>query len=114
MSDSSWSVPETPDVGGPQPGAFPGPPGMTPEQIAYQRGQQDAIRRLTTPRMTGYRIFCGIFWGVVAVAFGIGAIANLVHPDLGEALIGLVIALLAGWYDYRIWTLQARRLWFFI
>jgi hypothetical protein len=114
MSDGGWSVPEQPGGPGMQPVAFQAGPVMTPEQIAYQRGQQDAIRRLTAPRMTGYRIFCGIFWAIVAVGFGIGVIANLVRPDRGEALVGLVIALLAGWYDYRIWTLKARRLWLFI
>jgi hypothetical protein len=92
----------------------PGQPGMTPEQIAYRRGQQDAIRRLTTPRMTVYRAICGIFWAVVAVGFTAGAVYNLVHPNVVQVVFGLAIAGLAGWYDYRIWTLKARRLFLII
>lgn len=89
-------------------------PAMTPEQIAYVRGQQPAIRRLTTPQMTVTRVICGILWALVAVGFAAGAIYNLVHPDVGQALFGIVISVLAGWYDYRIWTLKARRLLFVI
>jgi membrane associated rhomboid family serine protease len=92
----------------------PGQPGMTPEQIAYMRGQQDAIRRLTTPRMTVFRVICGIVWGVLAVGFAFGAVYNLVHPNIVQALFGVVFAGLAGWYDYRIWTLKARRLFLII
>jgi hypothetical protein len=100
----------------PADGHNPGPaqPAMTPEQIAYVRGLQDAVRRRTIPRMTVTRVICGIVWGAVTVGFGAGAIYNLVHPDLGQALTGAAISALAGWYDYRIWTLRARRLLFII
>lgn len=49
----------------------------TAEQLAYQRGQQDMLRRVTTPRMTGWRIACGICWAFWTVAFGISAIVSL-------------------------------------
>ncbi len=87
---------------------------MTPEQLAYLRGRRDAVRQLTTPRMTPFRVVCGIVWGVISVAFGVGAIYNLVQPAIGEFLLGAVISGLAGWYDYRIWTLKARRLFLLI
>lgn len=87
---------------------------MTPEQIAYMRGQQDAVRRLTTPRMTAFRVICGIVWAVISVGFGIGAIYNLVQPNIVQFLFGVVFSGLAGWYDYRIWTLKARRLFLII
>lgn len=86
----------------------------TPEQIAYERGQQDAIRRLTTPHMTGWRITCGICWAVWTLLFGIGALVALSQGGFGTFLVGGILAGLAGWYDYRIWTLKARRLTLFI
>jgi hypothetical protein len=92
----------------------PGEPVMTPEQIAYVRGQQDAIRRLTTPRMTVFRVICGLVWGVLAIGFVFGAVYNLVHPNIVQFVFGAAFAGLAGWYDYRIWTLKARRLFLII
>jgi hypothetical protein len=86
----------------------------TPEQIAYERGQQDAARRLTTPRMTGWRITCGICWAFWTLLFSIGALVSLAHGGFGSFLVGGILAGLAGWYDYRIWTLRARRLTLFI
>jgi hypothetical protein len=86
----------------------------TPEQIAYDRGKQDAIKKLTTPRMTGYRIACGICWAFWTVLFTIGAFASFGAGNAGPGLLALVLAGLAVWYDYRIWTLKARRLTFFL
>jgi Fe2+ transport system protein B len=86
----------------------------TPEQIAYERGQQDAVRSLTTPRMTGWRIICGICWAFWTLLFSIGALVSLAHGGFGSFLVGGILAGLAGWYDYRIWTLRARRLTLFI
>jgi hypothetical protein len=91
-----------------------GPAAKTPEQIAYERGQQDAVRRLTTPRMTGWRITCGICWAFWTLVFGIGALVSLSHGGFGSFLVGGILAGLAGWYDYRIWTLKAQRLTLFI
>jgi hypothetical protein len=112
VSDGGWGAPNP--VDGPESPPGPGRPSMTPEQMAYVRGQQDAIRRLTTPRMTVFRVICGIVWAAVAVGFAAGAVYNLVHPNIGQALFGIAISALAGWYDYRIWTLKARRLFLII
>ena len=89
-------------------------PGSTAEQLAYERGQKDAVRRLTTPRMTGWRVTCGICWALWAVLFTVSALVSLVHASFGTFLLAGVLAGLAGWYDYRIWTLKARRLTLFI
>jgi hypothetical protein len=86
----------------------------TSEQIAHERGQLDAVRRLTTPRMTGWRITCGICWAFWTLLFSIGALVSLAHGGFGSFLVGGILAGLAGWYDYRIWTLRARRLTLFI
>jgi hypothetical protein len=112
MSDSEWGTPAAASQP-PEGGDFV-PPGLTPEQAAYQRGRQDAIRQLTRVRMTPFRVICGILWLAIAIAFGVGAIYNLANGTVGEGRFGLVIAGLAGWYDYRIWTLKARRLFFII
>ena len=62
------------------------------------------------PRMSGYRIICGITWAVIAVGLGAGGVAELTIDQIGGAVVCLAIAVPAGWYDYRIWTLKARRL----
>jgi hypothetical protein len=64
--------------------------------------------------MTPFRVICGILWGAVALAFGIGAIYNVAHHAWGEVAFGLVVTALAGWYDYRIWKLKVRKLWLVI
>jgi hypothetical protein len=124
MSDDAQTVPQPADGTGVPPATlgaagYGGPvtkrmPALTPEQLAYEAGQRDMYRRLTTPRMTFWRVVCGILWGAIAAAFGVGAIYNIVTGNVGEVVAGAAIAGLAGWYDYRIWTLKARRLWFIV
>lgn len=89
-------------------------PGTTAERLAYERGQKDAVRKLTTPRMTGWRITCGICWALWTLMFSVGALVSLAHASFGSFLIAGILAGLAGWYDYRIWALKARRLTLFI
>jgi hypothetical protein len=102
-------------MSGPDPAGFSGPDGgPTAEQLAYQQGQRDTLRNLATPRMTVFRGICGVAWGVISVAFALGAIYNIGQHSWGDVILGLLIAVLAGWYDYRIWTLKARRLWLII
>jgi hypothetical protein len=84
------------------------------EQLAYQRGQQDMLKRITAPRMTGWRIACGICWAFWTLIFGISALMDLAHGGVGTFLLAGILTGLAGWYDYRIWTLKARRLTLFI
>jgi hypothetical protein len=69
---------------------------------------------MTTPRMTPYRVVCGICWAVWTLAFAIGAIASLVNGNIGTFFLAAVLGGLAGWYDYRIWSLKARRLTLFL
>ncbi len=88
--------------------------GPSPEQLAYQRGRRDMYKQLTKPRMTVYRVICGIVWAAISIGLLIGAIINIAGGDAGEAIVGIVLSGLAGWYDYRIWTLKARRLFLII
>jgi hypothetical protein len=105
-------------LGGPARSTFTaenlGTAAKAPEQLAYERGQQEAVRRLTTPRMTGWRITCGICWAFWTLLFAVGALVSLSHGGVGSFLVGGILAGLAGWYDYRIWTLKAQRLTLFI
>ncbi len=102
-------------MSGPDPAGFSNPDGRpTSEQLAYQQGQRDMLRSLATPRMTVFRGICGVIWGVICVGFALGAIYNIGQHAWGEVALGLLIAILAGWYDYRIWALKARRLWLII
>jgi hypothetical protein len=82
--------------------------------LACERGQKEAVRRLSTPQMTGWRTTCGICWALWTLVFGIGALVSLAHASFGSFLVAGIRAGLAGWYDYRIWTLKARRLTIFI
>jgi hypothetical protein len=64
------------------------------------------------PRMSGWRILCGIIWAVFAVGMAAAAVAELSIGIIGGAVVCFVIAAPAAWYDYRVWTLKARRLYF--
>lgn len=62
-------------------------------------------------RMSGWRVACGVCWAIWTLAFTIGI---FYAGSVGGSLLCLVLAPLAGWYDYRIWSGKARRLTFFI
>jgi hypothetical protein len=93
-----------------------GSAGMTPaEQAAYRQGQRDLLAQARQPRMTVFRVICGILWAAISVGFAFGVIANITgHGSAGDIIVGAIISVLAGWYDYRIWTLKARRLFLII
>jgi hypothetical protein len=86
----------------------------TPEQLAYQCGQQDMLNRLTRPRMSVYRVLCGICWAVVTVGLALAGLGAILSGSPGGAILCFVIAALSGLYDYRIWTLKTSRLWLLI
>jgi len=96
----------------------PGEPRTPEAEAAYQAGRQAGItetrRRQLTPRMTGWRVACGICWAFWTLVLAISFIVGLSSGSAGSALICLVLAALAGWYDYRIWALKARYLSLFI
>jgi hypothetical protein len=62
--------------------------------------------------MSGDRILCGIIWAVFAVGMGAGGVAELTISNVGGAVVCFVFAAPAAWYDYRVWALKARRLYF--
>jgi hypothetical protein len=76
----------------------------TPGQFAAQGGQR-AARRMSVPRT-----ICGVIWAVIAIICGVGGVLELTISNTGGAILSFVIAVLAGWYDYRVWTFRARLL----
>jgi hypothetical protein len=62
----------------------------------------------------GKRVAYGLLWAGWTLALLVGSLVALFGAQVVAGLIGLVLAVLAGRYDYRIWTWQARRLLFLI
>jgi len=79
------------------------------QQIQIPAGD---VRRL--PYSDGKRIGYGLLWAGWTLLLTIAGFAGLFGGHLLSGLFALVLAALAGRYDYRIWTWQARRLLFFI
>jgi hypothetical protein len=66
------------------------------------------------PYSQGKRACYGImwaFWTVVLAVIGISAVAA---GSFGRGLLALVLGFAAAAYDWRIWTWQAKHLWFLI
>ncbi len=61
-------------------------------------------------RLSTVRIVCGVIWAVLALICAAGAIGEVTIHNTGGAIVSGVIAVGSGWYDYRVWTLRARRL----
>ncbi|MBF6589731.1 MAG: hypothetical protein IVW57_04270 [Ktedonobacterales bacterium] len=66
------------------------------------------------PKMTFKRAACGILWTLytLLLAFNVSRLTE--GPVDSTTVVFAVLAFLCGWYAYRIWTFQARRLVFFI
>jgi hypothetical protein len=72
--------------------------------------REEELQQAGAPRMTGFRVLCGILWAVLAVGLGAGGVGELAVGQVGGAVLCFIIAVPAAWYDYRIWALKARRL----
>lgn len=66
------------------------------------------------PYSHGKRVGYGVLWAAWTTVLTIGGFAALFSGQVLAGLIGLVLAALAGRYDYRIWTWRARRLLFLL
>jgi hypothetical protein len=106
------------------PGHFQASP-MSYDNATYgsQAGPQSAppghgAQTAPVARRAGYgngtRVGYGLLWAGWTLVLLIGGLAALFGGQVLAGLIGLVLAALAGRYDYRIWTWQARRLLFLI
>jgi hypothetical protein len=63
------------------------------------------VRRRSRPR-----IICAVIWAAVAIVCGIGGVLELTISNLGGAIVSFLVAVLSGWYVYRVWTFRARLL----
>ena len=64
------------------------------------------------PRYGPRRVFCGLWWGLITIGGAGACITGLANSQFLHGLGELVVAILAGWYDYRIWSLKAKWLMF--
>lgn len=58
------------------------------------------------------RIVCGALWAAFTIILAVGTVLEWLTGLHAASIMCLVFAVGCGWYDYRIWTFKARRLWF--
>lgn len=112
MTTGDWPEPTVPPASAPLP-----PPTSGAQSAGIGAAQQAPKTEITQPYGNGRRVFYGLTWLVWTVILVVAAISAFSGSDGGSAaagLIPLVLALLAARYDYRIWTFQAKRLWFLL
>jgi len=79
-----------------------------------QHPTESASAELAVPPYSqGKRAFYGLTWTFWTVALMIGAFTLFGAEKTGQGLLALAASGGAGYYAYRIWTWQARRLIFF-
>ncbi|EOD65364.1 hypothetical protein [Amycolatopsis vancoresmycina] len=77
-------------------------------------GQQPVPTRPATPYSQGKRAFYGLTWTFWTIALIAAAFTMFTTDLVGQGLLALAVSGATGYYAYRIWTWQARRLIFFI
>jgi hypothetical protein len=77
-------------------------------------GQQPARTRPATPYSQGKRAFYGLTWTFWTIVLIVAAFTMFNTDMVGQGLLALALSGATGYYAYRIWTWQARRLVFFI
>ena len=58
-------------------------PGVSPD---YERGRRDGLRTQSVPRMTGWRVACGICWAVWTVLLTVAAFASFANGSAAGIL----------------------------
>ncbi len=98
------AMPPEPDFRNlPPPPAYPPPVYPPPDQYAPRR----------RPRaFSVVRIACGVLWAAFTVILAVGTVMEWLTGLHAASIMCFVFAVGCGWYDYRIWTFKARRLWF--
>ena len=92
------------------PAAYPPPRPYNPPPAWYPPPPVQDTARPSRPGMSARRIIVGVIWGAITVICAIGAVLEWGIGVRGGAVLCFVIAVGAGWYDYRIWTRRSRRL----
>jgi hypothetical protein len=80
------------------PPLYPPPPDPSPQDLAGPRRKIGPLRIIT-----------GVMWAVIAVICAVGAVGEWPIGLHTAAVLCLVIAVGAAWYDYRVWKFKARR-----
>jgi len=97
------AMPPEPDFRNlPPPPAFPPPVYPPPDQYAPRRRRAFSI----------VRIACGALWAAFTIILAAGTVMEWLTGLHAASIMCFVFAVGCGWYDYRIWTFKARRLWF--
>ena len=89
-----------------QPPAFAPPPVLPPPPDPSAR---DLAGPPLSRRLSPIRIITGVMWGAIAVICAVGAVLELSVGVYAGAVVCLIVAIGAGWYDYRVWRFKARR-----
>jgi hypothetical protein len=89
----------------PPPSSFPPP--------AYSLSDPHAPRRHRNPYSSA-RIFGGLFWAVLTILAAAGTIGAFTDAAITPGVLGAAAAVGCGWYDYRIWTFKAKRLFVYL
>jgi hypothetical protein len=66
------------------------------------------------PYSQGKRAFYGILWAFWTAVLLIAGISAVAASSAGIGLLMLVLGIVTAAYDWRIWTWQAKHLWFLI
>jgi hypothetical protein len=93
---------------------WPGPPNVGPPHQFMSGRRLRAQFGVTAPYSDSKRIGYGLLWAAWTVVLAIAGFGLLFDGSVFSGLLSLVLAFLAGRYDYRIWSWQAKRLLFFI
>jgi hypothetical protein len=88
---------------------------QTPQTLAAPSAQQIPVgTRRSLPYSYGKRAGYGLLWAAWTAVLTIAGFTGLFGGQILGGLFALVLAALAGRYDYRIWTWRARRLLFLL
>lgn len=98
MTDDTHAVPQVPQT-----------PAAPPPAQQFPAGD---VRRL--PYSYGKRAGYGLLWAAWTLVLTIAGFSGLFGGQILAGLFAVVLAALAGRYDYRIWTWRAQRLLFFV
>ena len=101
LSPQTSAGPTPPPSAWPEPIYAPPPP--SPQDLA-------GPRRSASHGLKGLRVVTGVMWAAIAVICAAGAVAEVLVGVYAGAVVCLVVAVGAGWYDYRVWKRRARRL----
>jgi hypothetical protein len=88
------------------------------EKLRDQQNENDNLTEGPPAQFLSYsqgkRMFYGLLWTFWTVLFVYVGFALLSGGAVPAALVAFVLMVLAGNYAWRIWSWQAKNLWFFI